>query len=661
MSPCVHSPLAPPAFAMPGLPEPPVLGDHAMSPCVHSPLAPPFFAMPGLPEPPVLGDHAMSPSVHSPLAPFAFAMPGLPEPPVLGDHAMSPCVHSPLAPPAFAMPVLPEPPVLGDHAMSPFVHSPFGLAYQSQPVVGDHSMAASANPLAESSAVSPEPLPAGFPQLPSPDSDFGPFPVELFAKGALPKQEAQQPTMFCDSVHPSQSVHHQDLEVHRFLQDSQIMLPEAVPIQPAVVPQDSGQLLLASADRGGQVVVSQKAIAPQVGRHIVKPSEDHELQCKLALAKLNDDLVLAASVIEPDDQSHTEVEWEWGRVVTAIGVKTEKDHIFFKQNRENHIQELINASIPQGELKVNGNGALAYTTHCMNSRAFMLLILLLACTKQLAAAFKEKALSICIGLMQLGVKTLANDETLLGTVYVKGKGYISQALRVDSNGLVHGLPTLIEAHPGVKWAWAFLMKDGMCSQKITSSPALPTVWDLLILLVWAKTNPSMRNVWKHVGQLLWPQVLWLCGRILDSLALEKSKRPLEQLPLLKTAKGKNKRVPWQNKVILLRKLRRTKHHRKNTMESHSDVVPKGTELVTAEQKLTTALYAYKIRQAYQDAYHLSIHWDPSNYDTETMVSIIFSQAGGPDPGGLASYLPIQNMRPVCKKEVDDEILQAKIS
>ena len=85
------------------------------------------------------------------------------------------------------------------------------------------------------------------------------------------------------------------------------MLPEAVPIQPAVVPQDSGQLLLASADRGGQVVVSQKAIAPQVRRHIVKPSEDHELPCKLALAKLNDDLVLAASVIEPDDQSHTEV------------------------------------------------------------------------------------------------------------------------------------------------------------------------------------------------------------------------------------------------------------------------------------------------------------------------------------------------------------------
>ena len=178
-----------------------LLGNTIMTPCGSSPSAS-AFAMPGLPVAPCAPLPLPAPSgVHQPLL-------------VSGDNAMSPSVHSPLAPPAFAMPGLPEPPVLGDHAMSPFVHSPFGLAYQSQPVVGDHSMAASANPLAESSAGSPEPLPAGFPQLPSPDSDFGPFPVELFAKGALPKQEAQQPTMFCDPVHPSQSVHHQDLEVH---------------------------------------------------------------------------------------------------------------------------------------------------------------------------------------------------------------------------------------------------------------------------------------------------------------------------------------------------------------------------------------------------------------------------------------------------------------
>ena len=92
------------------------------------------------------------------------------------------------------------------------------------------------------------------------------------------------------------------------------------------------------------------------------------------------------------------------------------------------------------------------------------------------------------------------------------------------------------------------------------------------------------------------------------------------------------------------------------MESHGDLVPKGTGLVTAEDRLTAALYACKVKQAYQEAFHLSVHWDPSNYDTETLVSIIFStQAGDEGSGGVAAYLPIQNMKPVAKKEVSPDI------
>ena len=106
----------------------------------------------------------------------------------------------------------------------------------------------------------------------------------------------------------------------------------------------------------------------------------------------------------------------------------------------------------------------------------------------------------------------------------------------------------------------------------------------------------------------------------------------------------------------IRKLRQIKQHRKNTMESHGDLVPKGTGLVTAEDRLTAALYACKVKQAYQEAFHLSVHWDPSNYDTETLVSIIFStQAGDEGSGGVAAYLPIQNMKPVAKKEVSPDI------
>ena len=62
----------------------------------------------------------------------------------------------------------------------------------------------------------------------------------------------------------------------------------------------------------------------------------------------------------------------------------------------------------------------------------------------------------------------------------------------------------------------------------------------------------------------------------------------------------------------------------------------------------------KIREAYQDCFHFSIHWDPSNYDIETLVSIAFSYQAGMQ--GLAGYLPNQNIKPVLKREVDPDIL-----
>ena len=144
--------------------------------------------------------------------------------------------------------------------------------------------------------------------------------------------------------------------------------------------------------------------------------------------------------------------------------------------------------------------------------------------------------------------------------------------------------------------------------------------------------------------------VWLSGKILDNLAVVVSKKDLEQLPILKTALGKSKRIPLQNKILLLRRLRQTKQHRKNAMKSHGDLVPGGSEIVTAEQKLTTALYAQKLKLAYQDAFHFTIHWDPSTYDIDTMVSIIFSiQAGMPGSEGLAALPSNPKLETSCQE------------
>ena len=100
-------------------------------------------------------------------------------------------------------------------------------------------------------------------------------------------------------------------------------------------------------------------------------------------------------------------------------------------------------------------------------------------------------------------------------------------------------------------------------------------------------------------------------------------------------------------------MRKIRHHRKKTATSHEELVPSQMNMVSYEEVLATSLYCQKVQQAYQDCFHFAVHWDPSSYDVETFVSILFSGQCGQD--GLACYPPIQNLKPVLKNEVDPEI------
>lgn len=166
-------------------------------------------------------------------------------------------------------------------------------------------------------------------------------------------------------------------------------------------------------------------------------------------------------------------------------------------------------------------------THCMNSSAFMLLLLLVSTSRQMAAAAKHNALSIAIGLLQVGTQALSSEETFVGNCYVKGAGYLHESLSVGSQGIVKGLYSLLQKHPGAMWAWGHLMENAFCSYKIASSCSCPTLWDLIALLLWSKANPATKHIWEFFGQLLWPQALWVCGRVLDAVALARCKKPLE--------------------------------------------------------------------------------------------------------------------------------------
>ena len=79
-------------------------------------------------------------------------------------------------------------------------------------------------------------------------------------------------------------------------------------------------------------------------------------------------------------------------------------------------------------------------------------------------------------------------------------------------------------------------------------------------------------------------------------------------------------------------------------------MPGTAELVTQEQFLEASLYLAKARDAFKQCKHFALSWDPSNYDTETLVSMLYSWQND-----TACYCPNQNLTPVLSEEVDEEI------
>ena len=411
-----------------------------------------------------------------------------------------------------------------------------------------------------------------------------------------------------------------------------------------MIPAEPVQAVAAIAPAKSQAS-SSKALS------IVRASDDAELSLKPSLVRTDTGLVLSANVDQVSKIAH----WDWQRATAAIELQTEKVGKYLRDNKDLHIKEMQEAELCIDQIAYQGWGSQVKGQHSLQSQAFVLVILLINLTKQQTAAIKTNALKLVIGILKAALVTMAGlQESFPGIIYGKDKKYHDQMLSFGTTGIVENLHPLMMQDPACSWAWNHLMEKGYCSVKITSAFALPTVWDLLIFITWAKCNPRTKKVWTNFGQLIWPKLIWVIGSVLDKFAFFHSQKAVEELPLLMTRKGKRKIIPWINKLILLRKMKKIKHHRKTAATSHDDLVPCNSQIVRAEEFLVASLYAKKLRQAYQDCFHFCIHWDPSNYDVETMVSILYSYQIGVD--GLAAYLPIQNMRPVLKCEVDPAIL-----
>ena len=375
---------------------------------------------------------------------------------------------------------------------------------------------------------------------------------------------------------------------------------------------------------------------------------DGVLSAKPALVKLEGGTVMVANIQGAEQL----VLWEWARVTDFLQLQTQKQHMFFKRNSVKIEAELKEAQIPLKQVHYKGldanQGEVGH--HMAESAALVLLMLLVASTRRFAAVCKQKSMCLMQQLLRPACLLIQGAVALQCTLFGSDGEYHHMQLSIKPNGIVEGWRELIMAHSGATQSWRMLQQNKFCDQAIMSSLSQATVWDVMLFLVWAKTNPSIKSIWVQVGQLLWPQFLWVCGKVLDLLAVSKVELPLEAVPLLKTKKGHTKRAPWNNKVVLLAKMKAIRRNRQIAMRSHGDTVPKNAQVVSAEDVLSTSIYLRYLEQAFKDTKHVAVHWDPSSYDVPTMVAIVFSHENQ-----MSGYLPIQNMKPLTKSEIHEEL------
>ena len=367
------------------------------------------------------------------------------------------------------------------------------------------------------------------------------------------------------------------------------------------------------------------------------------LEPKPFLCRVDDEVVLTGQ-----RNAHGHIEWDWARVSAALGLGSEKDFLLLRRNSEEFKAEFQQAQCSFDEFHYRGmdQGRGKVGLHTMESRALFLMLSLFPLRRQTKAASKEMSLKL---LGTLVGKAMQGSHNLLVVQFAMDGQAYAKPIRFE-DGVTHDLADLLGRNREAVVKWKALASKAWCKHKLSSNFDQTGVVDLLVWLMYIKGIKTTSSLWNQVGQEFWPKMIFMLGAGLDQYAEKMAEKDPEAAPLLKTKKGNSKRVPYINKLALLKRLRKNKSHRKVIMMSHSDTVPSAAEIVLHEPLLECTQYLQLLKETFEHCVHFQISWDPSTYSgDDVMVCALWS-----NDCDKAGFLPIQYLMPLRTNELDDE-------
>ena len=352
------------------------------------------------------------------------------------------------------------------------------------------------------------------------------------------------------------------------------------------------------------------------------------------------------------------IEWDWNRLANMAGLQDQKDHKYLASSWTTFQSEFQNAEVPIKELHYRGIDAMKQDqlTHTMSSRATILMLALIPTRKRFAAATKVMTLKLLAAIINCSCRTMVAAAGWWATIFGTDQMWHQHYISFNQAGVSHDADQLFNCNTEMQSMWQALMARTWAGHTIQTPCGHPSLFDVLFFLIWAKCHKESNNVWQHCAVHLWPKAIHFIGSLLHNTGLQiasnisQGNQQLQPAPVLKSRKGKPRRIPMVNRLVLLQKCNAAKRHRVAAMQTHTDIVPGNANIVKHEQVIRVAIYTQKIAQAFKDCRHIAVSWDPSTYDVECMVAIAYSHQAD-----IAAYLPIQVMQPLRSQDIHEDL------
>ena len=379
-----------------------------------------------------------------------------------------------------------------------------------------------------------------------------------------------------------------------------------------------------------------------------------------------------ASIVEFEQRAYLDTaaegprpEWLYIRLHTFCQIATEPWK-FLKQNLVGLKKMLGKLQCPESEVQYRGDlgadSSSKWKEHTLNSRGYLILLLLIMSSRPLKNVCEQKALQLLLGMVQLAFVTVVAAEganiQLMLNITGADRDLIGRPLTFDAQGLCKEWADLLSHSPGACSLWGTLRRTLWLGRCITTDMQQASLCDIVFFLCWIISHPGSRkvlgqNLHTDIGLQSVPFLITVCGQWLDRLAAVKSSETLQLLPVLRTKHGYlRKKIDPVNRMLLPFKLRKDKLHRQRIARTHGDAVSADTTWARQEALLDCVLHQLQAMQGHPK--QVCVSWDPSTYGgKEIMVCIAYSsrlQKG--------CYCLNQLMAKMKLSDVDDSLIKS---